>query len=194
MREVAAPAESEVLATKATTRRITAGLATSELKPKGLTGKALLDHLIVKRKIIPSSETMLAPSCHLDVEVSDGNRDVMVAASVWHLSKGDIMRDAGGNGANIKLSAQKLDIMGFFKFHSGMINSEDAVARNTNQVMLSKSVAAIQKAEEDTPRKKKSTAESRLWEMVPTAKIKLAAKENYSNKITKKEICALLMA
>ena len=30
--------------------------------------------------------------------------------------------------------------------------------------------------------------------MVTAAKIKLAAKENYSNKITKKEICALLMA
>ena len=154
--------ESEVLAAKAATTRITAGLATFELKPKGMTDKALLAHLIVKLTISPSSKTMLAPSRHLDVEVSDGNRDVMESASAWHLLKCDIMRDAGGNGANIKLAARKLDMMGFFKSHSGMIKSEDAVARKTNQVMLAKSVAAIQKAEADTVRKKKSTSESRL--------------------------------
>ena len=104
------------------------------------------------------------------------------------------MRDDGGNGANIKLSARKLDTMGFFKAHSGMINSEDAVAIKTNQVILAKSVAAIQKAEADTARKKNSTAESSLWEMVPATKIKLAAKDNNAKKLTKKEICALLMA
>ena len=48
LREVAVPAESEVLAAKAATTCITAGLATFELKPKGLTGESLLDHLIVK--------------------------------------------------------------------------------------------------------------------------------------------------
>ena len=106
---------------------------------------------------------MLAPSRHLDVEVSDGNRDIMAAASAWHLSKRDIMRDAGGNSANIKLAARKLDMMGFFKSHSGLIKSEDAVVRKTNQVILEKSVAVIQKDEADTARKKKCTAESSLW-------------------------------
>ena len=48
LREVAAPAESEVLAAKAATMRITAGLATFELNPKGMTGEVLLAHLIVK--------------------------------------------------------------------------------------------------------------------------------------------------
>ena len=48
LREVAAPAESEVLAAKADTARITTRLATFELKPKGLTGEALLVYLIVK--------------------------------------------------------------------------------------------------------------------------------------------------
>ena len=194
LREVAAPAESEVLEAKDATTRITSGLATFELKPKGLTGEALLAHLIVKRTISPSSKTMLAPRHHLDVEVSDGNRDVMAAASVCHLSKRDIMRDAGGKCTNIKLAHRKLDMMGFFKLHSVLINSEDAVERKTNQVMLVKSVAVIQKDKADTARKKKSTAESSLWEMVLAAKIKLAAKDNDANKITKKEICALLMA
>ena len=60
---------------------------------------------------------MLAPSRHLDVEVSDGNRDVMAAAIEWHLSKRDFMRDSGGNGANIKLASRKLYMMGFFKLH-----------------------------------------------------------------------------
>ena len=99
----------------------------------------------------------------------------MAAASAWHLSKNDIMRDAGGNGANIKVAARNLDIMGFFKSHSGLINSEDAVARNTNQAMLTKSFSAIQKAKEDTAQKKKLTADSSLWEMVPAAKINIAA-------------------
>ena len=72
---------------------------------------------------------MLAPSRHLDVEVIDGNHDVMASSSAWHIPKRDIMRDAGGNGANIKLAALNLDMMGFFKSHSGLINSEDAVAR-----------------------------------------------------------------
>ena len=118
----------------------------------------------------------------------------MAGASAWHLLKRDIMRDSGGNSANTKIEARKLDIMGFFKSHSDLINSEDAVARKTNQVMLAKSIAAIQKAEADTARKKKSTAESRLWDMVPAANIKLDAKDNDANNLTKKEICALLMA
>ena len=84
-------------------------------------------------------------------------------------------------------------MMGFFKSHPGLINSEDAVARKKNQVMLAKSVADIHKAEADTVRKKRLTAESRLWEMVPATKIKLAAKENDSNKLTENEICAPLM-
>ena len=61
-------------------------------------------------------------------------------------------------------------MMGFFKSHSGLINSEDVVARNKNQVMLAKSVPDIQKAKADTAQKKKSTSESILWEMVPAAK------------------------
>ena len=129
---------------------------------------------------------MLALSLHLDVKVSDGNGDVMAAASVWNLSKRDIMRDSGGNGANINLAARKLDMMGFFKLHSGLINSADAVVRKTNQFMLAKSVAAIQKSEADTARKKKSTAESSLWEMVPAAKIKLATQDNDAKNPTKK--------
>ena len=57
--------------------------------------------------------------------------------------------------------------------------------RNTNQFMLEKSVAPIQKAEADTARKKKSTVEYSLWEMVPAANIKLSAKDNDANKLTK---------
>ena len=118
----------------------------------------------------------------------------MAATSAWHLSKRDIMRDSGGNSANTKIEARKLDIMGFFKSHSGLINSEDAVARKTNQVMLTKLVAAIQKAEADTARKNKLTVESSLWEMVPAVKIKLSEKDNNDKNPTKKGICVLLMA
>ena len=46
------------------------------------------------------------------------------------------MRDAGGNGANTKLAACKLDQMGFYKSHSGLTNSEDVMARRKNQFML----------------------------------------------------------
>ena len=66
-------------------------------------------------------------------------------------------------------------MMGFFKSHLVLINSEDAVVGKTNQVMLAKLVAAIHMAEADTARKKKLTAESSLWEMVPAAKINIAA-------------------
>ena len=146
---------------------ITAGITTFELNPKGLGGEAVLAHLIVKQTISPSSETMLTPSRHLDVKISDGNRDVMAAASAWNLLKRDIMRDDGGNGANIKLASRNLYMMGFFQLHSSLINSEDAMARKTNQVMLAKSVADIHKAEAYTARKKKLTVASSLWEMVP---------------------------
>ena len=74
LREGATPAESEVLAAKAATTHITAGLATFELKPKGLTGETLLANLMTKQNISLSSKTMLAPSRHLDVEVSDGQQ------------------------------------------------------------------------------------------------------------------------
>ena len=77
---------------------------------------------------------------------------------------------------------------------SGLINSEDAMARRKNQFMLAKSVGEIQKFGVNAAQKKKSTAESSLLEMAPGEKTKLATKENDVAKLTKKEICALLMA
>ena len=69
LREVAAPAEAEFLSSKAATTRITAGLATFELKPKGLTGEALLAHFILKRTISPSSKILMSKSVMETVEL-----------------------------------------------------------------------------------------------------------------------------
>ena len=192
--EVAAHVNAEVLAGKAVSTSIIDGLQTFELKPKGTTGEELFAHMIMKRAISPSSKALLSPSCYLDLEVSDGNRSVLAAAIGRHVSKREIMRDAGGNGANTKLAARKLDQMGFYKSHSGLTNSEDVMARRKNQFMLAKSVGEIEKFGVDAAQEKKLAAESSLLEMAPAAKTKLAAKNNDVAKLTKKEICALLMA
>ena len=119
---------------------------------------------------------------------------MLTAASGRHVSKRTIMRDTGANGANMKLAARKLDHMGFYKSHLGLTNSEDVMEKRKNQFMLAKSVGEIQKFGVDAAQKKKSTAESSLLYMAPGAKTKLATNDNDVAKLTKKEICALLMA
>ena len=104
--EVAAHLDAEVLDGKAVSTSIIDGLKMFKLKPKGKTGEELFAHMIMKLVISPSSKAIFSPSRYLDVAVSNGNRSVLASASGRHVSKRKIMRDAGANGANIKLAAR----------------------------------------------------------------------------------------
>jgi hypothetical protein len=103
------------------------------------------------------------------------------------------MKDASGYGAVTKLAARKLDQLGSIKAYSGMANTESKLKQMQNQVDLSASIAQIHLQDQAVTVTKKAAATQELLMLVAAAKLKLGANNGDVNKITKKEICALLL-
>jgi hypothetical protein len=77
--------------------------------------------LIHKRQISPTKNKTMSPSTsYLGVEISDSNRAVLAVNDKTILTKREIMRDATGMGAAMKLGARKLDSLGRIKAHSSL--------------------------------------------------------------------------
>jgi hypothetical protein len=106
-------------AIKATTR-VTEGLINFELKPAGMQGVNLFDHMIKKR--LRSSEDPVPPSIYLDCSVNHSCGQAMIyKPSEMDVSARVLMQAAGGSGATTKLATRRLDNVGYIKAHSGLL-------------------------------------------------------------------------
>jgi hypothetical protein len=132
-------------------------------------------------------------SCYLGVEISDSNRAVLAVDDKTILTKREIMRDAVGTGATMKLAARKLDSLGRIKAHSSMTNDESNLAKLKSQCMLAQSIAEIKAGDKAATEEKKSKELRDLVMLAGPANSKLAAKNGDLMKITKREICAILL-
>ena len=188
--EVPAEARQEVLEAKAAATDATDGLNSFILKPPGLTGIDLFSHMVQKRLIDPKSKDK--PSCYLAIDLDKSQLGILAPTSL-QLNKREIMRYAGGTGASMKMAARKLDQFGYIKSYSGLANDPARLSKLANQLMLAKSVASIAEEEKRQARQKKTTATTELFALAPEAKKKLANKLGDVNKLTKKEISALLL-
>jgi hypothetical protein len=162
------------------------------LKPPGVTGLELFSHLRYKCAISPTAK--VSPSCHLDVEVSNSQHKILQLTHKLRLTKREIMRDVAGKGGNMRLAARKLDSLGCIKAYSGLVNDEEKLTKWRNQVLLAKSIADIQAHDKAATLQKKASDASALVLLAADAREKLTAKNGDVSKITKKEICAILLA
>ena len=91
-----------LIAAEAELKNVNAGLNSFLLKPPGPVGADLFAHLIRKRE---NSHSTASPSRHLNLDISESNRRVLRTTKV-SMTKREIMREAGGDGATMKLSAR----------------------------------------------------------------------------------------
>jgi hypothetical protein len=196
-----APADNEMaiartkpallIVAEAELKHVNDGLKSFLLKPPGLTGPDLFAHLIKKREISHAEST--SPSRHLNLEISESNRRVLRTTKLC-MTKREIMKEAGGDGATMKLSARRLDHIGQVKSHSGLVNSEVAMNAFKNQLTLANSVALIQELEKAVAAKKAADSAETFTSSAPTALARLSEKNGDVSKLTKAEICCLLFS
>jgi len=118
---------------------------------------------------------------------------LIVAPTAADLTRRAIMEDAGGDAAKHKLAKRKLDQHGSIKSHCAIVNDPKRLKSLKNQQQLAASIAQIQRLEEAN---KVKTQENNLLEMrnlAPKAMLKLANKGGDVNKLTIKEIAAVLL-
>ena len=137
------------------------------------------------------------PMPFLYVAVSDSNRTVFRDSATVILGKSQIKRmilaDASGDGATMKLSSRKLDALGIIKAHSVLVNSEVQLSKMENHTMLARSLAIISEHERDSAAKNKQDKTSGLLLAIPGAKAKIVLQGVDVSKLTKKDICSLML-
>jgi hypothetical protein len=170
----------------------THGLNSFLLKPPGVTGLELFSHLQYKSMISPNGAS--SPSHHLDVEISKSQREILKVSHKTLLTRRDIMKDISREGGGIKLAARKLDCLGSIKPYSGLVNNEEQLRKMKNQVGLAQSIMDIQALDKATTLQKRKDDTTALVLLSVNAREKLAEKDGDVSKITKKEICAILLA
>ena len=129
------------------------GLQTFQLKPQGLHGKDLFNHMLEYRA---QHLGAVQPSKHLGINMSKSQRSAIMP-SREDLAANVIMRDTQGLGAQLKISKRKLDNLGFIKSHSGIQNSEERIKRLKSQLKLSETLAEINAATDKEKGEKEET-------------------------------------
>jgi len=122
----------------------TDGLNTFQLKPEGLSGTDLFEHMNNFRSI---HNNKYLPSFYLYIDVEETQQSVIYPTEV-ELTKGRIMRDTVGLNASLKMAKRKLCNLGYIKPHCGIQNSDDMMKKLKTQLQLASSIAEIN-AEKD---------------------------------------------
>jgi hypothetical protein len=175
------------------------GLASFQLKPDGLTGEDLFNHMLkfgtLDTKYSPSSKkhnTVRKPPAWLDVEMTDDQVEVMRPKSIDHMLM-EAMKDAGGQGAMTKLVKRKLDMFGNVNLHcSSMANDEKKLNLLRNKLQLAASIAEIYRMDKADAQAKKHAEREIKKTLAPAASVKLAEKQGDVSKLTKAEIVAIV--
>lgn len=127
---------------------VTDGLESFQLKPASKTGQALLDHMHLFALRDPKSKskdgnTVVEPSSHLALCVSDHQREILLKSSMREITMRELMKNAGGQGATLKIAKQKLNVFAVIQLHSCMVNDEAQLEVLKNKMQLMASLAHI---------------------------------------------------
>jgi hypothetical protein len=150
----------EVAAAVAAQKPVTDGLVSFQLKPAGLKGMDLFEHLKkYTRRHLPKGE-VLEPSAALDVEMTEDQKKI-VAPSAEDWTCRELLKDAGGHGATMKLAKRKLDSIGDVKAHCCIANAPERIEKLQRALNLAASISAISRAGKEA-KKTKTNAETVL--------------------------------
>jgi hypothetical protein len=136
---------------------------------------------------------VVEPSAHLDLAISDSQHDIILKASKRDLTMRELMKDAGGQGATLKIVKRKLNSLATIQSHSCMANDETQLQVLKNKYELAASLAEIDRKDKANQQAKKNQLLMEKRAKAPDAVAKLAAKGGDVSKLTKLEIVAILL-
>jgi hypothetical protein len=199
----AAEDNADVRAAYMAAGHVTDGLETFQLKPPSKKGHDLLDHMHAFALRDPKSQyrkqdgrddtvNMVEPSSHLDLALSDSQYNIILKASNRNLTMHELMKDAGGQGATLKIAKHKLNSLATIQSHSGMANDKRQLHVLKNKYKLTASLAEIDRQDKADQQAKKNPALMEKRTKARDAIAKLAAKGGKVSKLMKLEIVAIV--
>jgi hypothetical protein len=180
----------EVTEAQGLVKDASSGLELFQLKPPGMKGQKLLDHMCFQRQLsFKTKETRLyMPNSYLDIAIKPSNIEVLKYMTAPDLSKRAIMKDCAGNGATLNLAARKLNQTGYVQRHCGLVNTEVKVRNLKNALQLSQSMATITSGQCSERAQQRVEKQIEYHTLAPVALENLKGKNGELNKITKNEI------
>ena len=180
----------ELAAVQAALKPVTHGLANFQLKPEGLTGIELFEHMA--RFARRQDGDIFDAVGRLDLAMTDDQKKIL-NPTAQDLTCREIMKDAGGAGATQKLAKRKLDNLGIIKAHCGVATDPDRIAKLERAAQLASSISEIQRVTQVEKKSKKATQRAQLLDRAPKAVAKLKNKDNDVAKLTVPEITSILL-
>ena len=160
---------------------ITDGLASFQLKPKGLKGTDLLDHMHRFLKTAdPHYKNVddgrpLEPSSFLDLEVTKYQQKQVLNLTEADIRKRQRIQDAGGTGGHMMTALRTLNMLGTVTNESGMANDEVTLEQLKNKFELKASMETMSRLNAVEAEQKKQEAITSLQKRLPEAEKKIKA-------------------
>ncbi|KAJ1449690.1 hypothetical protein M885DRAFT_590330 [Pelagophyceae sp. CCMP2097] len=171
---------------------VTHGLASFHLKSEGLRGLELFEHMVKFKKCHAAGVGFFEAESRLDLAISDVQKTVFEPMP-YDLTCLELMKDAGGAGATLKLAKRKLDALGGIKAYCGEANSDERIKKLERAAKLADSLAQISRLGTEIKTQEKCDAPLELNRVTPEALRKLQLKYKDVSKLKIKEIGALLV-
>ena len=177
-----------VAAAVAAQKPVTHGLKTFELKPAGLKGLDLLQHMWGFNRRTGGLEV---PSSYLDVQI-DEVQEKLFTRSLTEITMGEIMKDAGGMGQSANLVKRKIDMYGGISGHSGIQNTPERMHSMKNKRDLALSVDTITRRKKKRQEQKQADSNAARLDGAEAAVTKLRGKGGVVSKLKVKEILSIM--
>jgi hypothetical protein len=151
-----------------------------------------MKHTAAKGKGLDNDEvSWMEPSEGLDIHLEMDSLK-MIQPTPYDLRQGAILKDYIGNNALCRTAKSKLNNITLTVGNCGVINSKENMRRLREQLIMADSVAEISRLEADEKMIEKLAKNKVHDEKAPAAATKLEGKGRDANKLTVKEIEAIL--
>jgi len=149
---------------------------------------ALFEHMCEFRRLHSSQDE---PPKFLGVAMT-AEQKVIIAPTMADLMVGQILKDAGGDGATKKLAQRKLNNAGAITNHCGLQNHPSRIKKLLAALELTASLAEISALTKANKTKEKWKAGTAMMDLAPAALVKLNGKSaGIVAKLKKNEVCAI---
>ena len=161
--------------TTADTCGLTDNIPTFQLVPKNpdgtlvLSGDDLLKHMLTyANQHVEGDEGVGGPTPALDIHISQRQMN-FIRPTGDDVRKGQILANAGGQGAILKIAKRKLDSLGYIWGYCGLLTDPGRITRVDNMLQLVDSISEIKWIEDSASDERKDKHATKMKELAPTA-------------------------
>lgn len=169
------------------------GLSMFQLKPDGLEGTELLDHMVAFRaRAYATKQDEHKISGHLAVSPRTHHQKTLMKIDYPLLMQGSLMADVN-EGTSLQKAAQlRLDNLGQVKAHSQFINDPERLDRLEQKYEMAKSIGMLEEEGKRAAAEKRDAELAKLIDLLPDA-LRMFAAGNIGRSFTKAHIRSILI-